>query len=218
MILYKGEKYACLSCIRGHRSSSCDHRDRPLIQVRKRGRPNSTTPDQRVAIMPNEDGVINDQQSHYINGDLKNLKNHQPNNNEGIKFKLKRKQQQIDEELNSSGTAKYVSIGDGLYRRVPINNPDTHHQPDQQGIPASMFAPQQQDLPIVNGNNDPPLIIAPMEMDGQTDNDMLVNELSNNDVSNNGQYYFQASCILGDCQCGPTCNCEGCPIHTSTVT
>lgn len=40
MILVQGEKYACLNCIRGHRSSTCDHTNRPLVQVRRRGRPN----------------------------------------------------------------------------------------------------------------------------------------------------------------------------------
>lgn len=39
MITYQGLKYACIHCIRGHRSSTCDHRDRPLLQVRRRGRP-----------------------------------------------------------------------------------------------------------------------------------------------------------------------------------
>ncbi|KAH3674418.1 hypothetical protein WICMUC_003255 [Wickerhamomyces mucosus] len=39
MILVDGEKYACVKCIRGHRSSTCKHSNRPLVQVRSRGRP-----------------------------------------------------------------------------------------------------------------------------------------------------------------------------------
>ncbi|ODV97414.1 hypothetical protein PACTADRAFT_1981 [Pachysolen tannophilus NRRL Y-2460] len=39
MILVDGEKYACVQCIRGHRSSTCQHTKRPLVQVRSRGRP-----------------------------------------------------------------------------------------------------------------------------------------------------------------------------------
>ncbi|ODQ77996.1 hypothetical protein BABINDRAFT_91184 [Babjeviella inositovora NRRL Y-12698] len=39
MILIEGEKYACVQCIRGHRSSTCKHTKRPLVQVRSRGRP-----------------------------------------------------------------------------------------------------------------------------------------------------------------------------------
>ncbi|KAI9277888.1 copper fist DNA binding domain-containing protein [Sporodiniella umbellata] len=35
----KGLKYACSSCIKGHRSSSCSHTDRPLFEIRKKGRP-----------------------------------------------------------------------------------------------------------------------------------------------------------------------------------
>ncbi|CAG8949611.1 hypothetical protein HYFRA_00007844 [Hymenoscyphus fraxineus] len=39
MPLIEGIKYSCQPCIRGHRSSSCNHKDRDLIQVRKPGRP-----------------------------------------------------------------------------------------------------------------------------------------------------------------------------------
>lgn len=34
-----GIKYACITCIKGHRSSSCSHVERPLIEIRKKGRP-----------------------------------------------------------------------------------------------------------------------------------------------------------------------------------
>lgn len=51
MIIYEGQKYACLSCIRGHRSSSCDHKDRVLLKVRKRGRPLNTAP-QGASLLP----------------------------------------------------------------------------------------------------------------------------------------------------------------------
>ncbi|XBW37058.1 hypothetical protein QEN19_002636 [Hanseniaspora menglaensis] len=40
MILYEDEKYSCVKCIRGHRSTSCKHIDRVLIKVNKRGRRN----------------------------------------------------------------------------------------------------------------------------------------------------------------------------------
>lgn len=40
MILYENEKYSCVKCIRGHRSTSCKHIDRVLIKVNKRGRRN----------------------------------------------------------------------------------------------------------------------------------------------------------------------------------
>ncbi|CDO54186.1 similar to Saccharomyces cerevisiae YMR021C MAC1 Copper-sensing transcription factor involved in regulation of genes required for high affinity copper transport [Geotrichum candidum] len=51
MIVFEGEKYACLPCIRGHRSSTCNHCDRPLLQVRKRGRPLASET-KRIAIIP----------------------------------------------------------------------------------------------------------------------------------------------------------------------
>ncbi|KAH8650491.1 copper fist DNA binding domain-containing protein [Ilyonectria robusta] len=34
-----GERFACESCIRGHRVSQCQHADRPLQRVQKKGRP-----------------------------------------------------------------------------------------------------------------------------------------------------------------------------------
>ncbi|KAF2709953.1 hypothetical protein K504DRAFT_476092 [Pleomassaria siparia CBS 279.74] len=37
-------KVACGPCIRGHRSSKCDHKDRVLVEVRKPGRPLSSCP------------------------------------------------------------------------------------------------------------------------------------------------------------------------------
>ncbi|PSK34692.1 hypothetical protein C7M61_004884 [Candidozyma pseudohaemuli] len=40
MILINEVKYACMECIRGHRSSMCRHHQRPLLQVRLKGRPN----------------------------------------------------------------------------------------------------------------------------------------------------------------------------------
>ncbi|ORX58850.1 copper-fist-domain-containing protein, partial [Hesseltinella vesiculosa] len=38
-MLFKGVKYACGTCIKGHRSSNCSHVDRPLFEIRKKGRP-----------------------------------------------------------------------------------------------------------------------------------------------------------------------------------
>ncbi|KAI8096674.1 copper fist DNA binding domain-containing protein [Halteromyces radiatus] len=32
-------KFACLTCIKGHRSSGCQHADRELVEIRKKGRP-----------------------------------------------------------------------------------------------------------------------------------------------------------------------------------
>ncbi|KAL3233738.1 Metal-binding activator 1 [Nakaseomyces bracarensis] len=39
MIIFRKEKYACVKCIRGHRSSTCMHTSRMLVKVRTRGRP-----------------------------------------------------------------------------------------------------------------------------------------------------------------------------------
>jgi len=39
MVFVNAQKYACESCVKGHRSSACHHVDRPLFQVRRKGRP-----------------------------------------------------------------------------------------------------------------------------------------------------------------------------------
>ncbi|KAG2129801.1 copper fist DNA binding domain-containing protein [Suillus clintonianus] len=39
MVHVNDKKFACESCIKGHRSSSCHHSERPLFEVKKKGRP-----------------------------------------------------------------------------------------------------------------------------------------------------------------------------------
>ncbi|KAL6678513.1 hypothetical protein ACI3L0_000350 [Candidozyma auris] len=56
MILINDAKYACMECIRGHRSSMCRHHQRPLLQVRSKGRPNIGTGNKnhRIAVFAEE--------------------------------------------------------------------------------------------------------------------------------------------------------------------
>ncbi|KAF5338446.1 hypothetical protein D9758_012236 [Tetrapyrgos nigripes] len=39
MVFVNTKKFACESCIKGHRSSGCHHTDRPLYEIKKKGRP-----------------------------------------------------------------------------------------------------------------------------------------------------------------------------------
>ncbi|KAF9074487.1 copper fist DNA binding domain-containing protein [Rhodocollybia butyracea] len=39
MILFNEKKYACETCIKGHRTSGCRHTSRPLYEIKKKGRP-----------------------------------------------------------------------------------------------------------------------------------------------------------------------------------
>ncbi|KAH9891290.1 hypothetical protein C8Q73DRAFT_703599 [Cubamyces lactineus] len=39
MVYVNEKKFACESCIKGHRSSNCQHTDRPLFEIKKKGRP-----------------------------------------------------------------------------------------------------------------------------------------------------------------------------------
>lgn len=41
MVWVNGSKFACGTCIKGHRSSTCTHTDRELIEIKKKGRPPS---------------------------------------------------------------------------------------------------------------------------------------------------------------------------------
>ncbi|KAI9297686.1 copper-fist-domain-containing protein [Neoconidiobolus thromboides FSU 785] len=39
MVVINGIKFSCATCIKGHRASTCQHSDRPQIEIRKKGRP-----------------------------------------------------------------------------------------------------------------------------------------------------------------------------------
>jgi hypothetical protein len=39
MVFINDKKFACATCIKGHRVSGCTHTDRPLFEVKKKGRP-----------------------------------------------------------------------------------------------------------------------------------------------------------------------------------
>ena len=41
MIIKNNIKYACEPCIKGHRVASCDHSDRPLVEIKRKGRPST---------------------------------------------------------------------------------------------------------------------------------------------------------------------------------
>ncbi|AMD21807.1 HFL049Wp [Eremothecium sinecaudum] len=42
MVLINGLKYACERCIRGHRVTTCNHTDQPLMMIKPKGRPSTT--------------------------------------------------------------------------------------------------------------------------------------------------------------------------------
>ncbi|KAK7042007.1 copper-fist domain-containing protein [Favolaschia claudopus] len=44
MVFVNDKKFSCEACIKGHRSSSCTHSDRPLFEVARKGRPPSQCP------------------------------------------------------------------------------------------------------------------------------------------------------------------------------
>ncbi|KAM0755213.1 copper-fist-domain-containing protein [Meredithblackwellia eburnea MCA 4105] len=44
MVLINGVKFSCTPCIKGHRSANCVHPDRPLTEIKKKGRPPAQCP------------------------------------------------------------------------------------------------------------------------------------------------------------------------------
>lgn len=62
MIIYDSEKYACASCIRGHRSSTCRHTNRMLVKVRSRGR-HASVDIRKVIIVDTDSQVTPDEGS-----------------------------------------------------------------------------------------------------------------------------------------------------------
>ncbi|KAA8912827.1 hypothetical protein TRICI_003370 [Trichomonascus ciferrii] len=195
-------------------------------------------------MIPGEDGTGHDR--HVIDGDLGALPqaaNGGGPHHHNKRFRLRQRHPEppVAEELNHAGTAKFVPVGNGLYKRVqlhddgaggpmPTFNPnpgvdDVHACCGAAGgpTPTAVEPHEDQSYDYENENERSggegngymggapglPLMIAPMEFDGQpvpAQEEELLGELPSS-------LYFQASCILGDCQCGPSCTCEGCPVH-----
>ncbi|KAK3825242.1 MAG: copper fist DNA binding domain-containing protein [Benniella sp.] len=44
MVFVNGQKFACATCIKGHRSTTCNHGERPLHEIKKKGRPSTQCP------------------------------------------------------------------------------------------------------------------------------------------------------------------------------
>lgn len=55
MVMFRNQKYACLNCLRGHRASTCEHKNRILLQVGKRGRRPQAESGSRLALVRNAD-------------------------------------------------------------------------------------------------------------------------------------------------------------------
>ncbi|KAI3661163.1 hypothetical protein MP638_005600 [Amoeboaphelidium occidentale] len=47
-IVIDGQKYACEACVRGHRTSSCTHKDRTLVKILPKGRPRTSCQSCRI--------------------------------------------------------------------------------------------------------------------------------------------------------------------------
>ena len=122
MIFYQGQKYACLRCIRGHRSTSCDHRDRPLLRVRKRGRPNGDK-SVRLAILAQDPCVCIQEGRECKCPGHNNCVVVRTISSDGIKAEdappaePRQTSNPDEEECFLVGKYVFVSVGNGLYRK-----------------------------------------------------------------------------------------------------
>ena len=106
MVVFGNQKYACLSCIRGHRSSSCDHRRRILLQVRKPGRRSQTDPQNRSVLVWEESGP-----------DSKKLGKYKLMNVPDEGSKPMPVEEDDDESVVVTDKYVFVHVGNNLFRR-----------------------------------------------------------------------------------------------------
>ncbi|OWB55711.1 hypothetical protein B5S28_g1588 [[Candida] boidinii] len=99
MIIVEGEKYACEQCIRGHRSSTCQHIKRPLVLVRSRGRPINGSA-QRIAIFAEE---LKKEDVNIINSDQNIKSSKSTGNKKSQQSELKETKSDNQLEKSSSG-------------------------------------------------------------------------------------------------------------------
>lgn len=164
MITYQGQKYACIICMRGHRSSACEHRDRPLLQVRRRGRPVGDGKT-RLAILSknpceciaNGRKCLCDDAHHSCvvrTIDSSTATTGKVISKKTLRLRTSGKTQikeevQEDEETIRAGKYLFVSIGGGLYRKQLISElegndarPEAVSRPSGCGSATSCCKPQ----------------------------------------------------------------------------
>lgn len=221
MIIYQGKKYACINCIRGHRSSSCDHRDRVLIQVRKRGRPLPKT-DRRHTLIPAE------KQPDYDNEAHRRL----------IIVNSASGRASDDDDGGPIYTEKWIfePAGCGLYRKRPNDAGQTSDSGNPDEVTEQTKSPATSvidgDVQTIDPQFDvcefdlsgdfKPLLskdaqlIAPMDYNGlPLSNFGVTSEEAEQFWPNSNDLTSIPSCVLPDqCHCGPDCACEGCYTHS----
>lgn len=226
MILIDGVKYACMECVRGHRSSSCKHHQRPLLQVRSKGRPveyANGNPNHRVAVFAEE--IANSEE--ILDNDNKSKKCStapivilKASNKQVVDLKSG----EIIGPYDESKTSKVTTT-----KPVPQQQPIINH--DSFINTSSCCTPK-----ISKGkscdccNNKKRAVNKSRILQNYIKNKLnnkvkqdqkfvLVNEIpkSNEAKTNEAQVYGVvpvASCsIPGTCCCGDDCSCEGCIVH-----
>lgn len=217
MINYDGRKYACVNCIRGHRSSSCDHTDRVLLQVRRRGR--RTGAGRRIAMVPKREMSASPMplsQGTFSPRDysIVELKSEE---------RTGRDPTDLEDEVVLTEKYIFIPVGDGLYKREYRQKQEQQCQQEQQ---EQLNVGEESDPQVANGQGeeeallpyiDPslaptsgPMVIAPMNFDPAS-LQHETNDLWPNDV----ELTYAPQCVIpGKCECGDGCMCANCWEHS----
>lgn len=248
MILIDEQKYACLECIRGHRSSSCRHYGRPLLQVRTKGRPNTHTSGQknhRIAVFAEK--IESDPDLPHANGSKCNKSNpviilkasakHIIDFNSG---KILRPLGDSNESTLPKTTGPYISE-DSFVNSVTCETggivkpkkgcnccPNRGGKVNKSQIVSSYLKrrrEQQPALQFIDYSDEIPKQSQERKQSPSSSTAEKTSTTSSNDLSLSGDQtqYFDVlkvpSCTIpGSCCCGDDCGCAGCMVHGNSGT
>lgn len=248
MILIDEQKYSCLECIRGHRSSSCRHYGRPLLQVRTKGRPNTRTSgpkNHRIAVFAEK--IESDPSLPHENGSkctktnpviiLKASAKHIIDFTSG---KILRPLEDSSESTLPKTTGPYVSEDSfvnsvtcetgGIVKPKKSCNccPNRGGKVDRSQIVNSYLKRrrgQQPALKFIDYSDEIPKQCQERKESHSSGTAEKTSKTSSDDLSLSGDQtqYFDVlkvpSCTIpGSCCCGDDCGCAGCMVHGNSGT
>lgn len=203
MINYDGQKYACVNCIRGHRSSSCDHTDRVLLQVRRRGR--RAGKGHRIAMIPKRENTASP---------LQPQGKFSPRDYSMVEFKSEEDSRDtstpVDDEIVFTDKYIFIPVGDGLYRREYREQHESQRINDLQS--KSLVETPCSSIDPALASSSAPMVIAPMNFDPSS------LQIENQDLwPENFELTYAPQCVIpGKCECGDGCQCPDCWEHSTS--
>jgi hypothetical protein len=229
MILIEDIKYSCIECIRGHRSTLCKHHNRPLVQVRSKGRPNVSVngnsdhrivvfvenikaSEKELVVLKTSPKQVMDIKSGKILGPyVENSKqNDRPpppvinsdsfiNSSCGCEITKVQKSCGCCNKLKKPNKSKILSTYLSKKLKNSKNDPNLNHIKLQDIQDRFRSTTNYKDL----NTTDPPT-------ESSTDRDDILYNFPLQFIPQE----FQYNCtVAGSCVCGPECACPGCKVH-----